>query len=422
MIESVLYSCTHATFRGESEQGKPLDRALEYAEKRGLRVFGHERQLYSNSSRTGRYFIVTSYHSFFTKYMNRCLQRRTYHEYIQGACNLYMDIDAERYGNPGLYEDDKACELVVDAVLCELRRRYSIERSSVEIIELDCSTEVKLSRHYVFNIRDADGRYTVGWRSSRHCGLFMRAVASKIDRRRHAGLFVLGGKKDRQRKFIVDLQPYGNKKCLRTYMSCKPGDCRRLLRTREEKTAGITEPNFLTFLKSMICFFVGNESGQLSRVLTVTEKQKRVPGLAQGQIDAVAGLVRSAKRAYCADDDSSTGIELPAEYMELVKSTLQCRMYSARYNEETQTLRTWVYSKYCAIKGDEHEHNHVFYVFNFGTGMYYQGCLVDACGGRYSEPQPIPDYVPSCKRRKLEHMICLRSLFPLKSFEPIKTT
>lgn len=407
-----LYATKCATFSRESEDGKPLDRALAYAAKNGgLPVFAHEQS-------RGRYFIVTGYNSFFVQYMRKkCVSERTYHEYIHGVCNLYVDIDAERFGNPQLYEDNYACELINNEILAAFYRLYGISKEYVEIIELDSSTNVKLSRHYIYNIKDENGSYTVGWESNKECGLFMRYIQSRISPRTHPGLFVIGGTKHKTRKFIVDLQPYGNdKKCMRTYMSCKPGDSRKLLRTHKEKVENITEPNWLLYLKSLACFFVGNEEKKLTRVLRVTNINNKESNI---NIDALIPFMKMKRSYHCSysnnNNNDASCTNMPDEYLELVKSTLQYKMYSIKYSEEHETARIWVYNKYCAVKGDFHEQNHVYYIFNFRSGVYYQSCLVEACGGRHSEPLPIPDYTPKCKQRL--STVSLSLIFPLKTIK-----
>lgn len=400
-----LYANDCVTFYGGD---RPLDRATAYAREHGLPVFGHEKG-------KGRYFIVTGYNNFFVNYMRcKAVRERVYHEYIRGSCNLYIDIDAERYNNPNLYDDDKACSLVVQAIMEELWRQFGIHKQSVDVVELDSSTRDKLSRHYIFNIRDENGRYTIGWKNSSHCGIFMRILSARINKERYPGLFVSAviGKRKTQ-KFIVDLQPYGRNKCMRTYMSCKPGDCQRLLRTAEEKKEGSTEPKYVTFLKSMICVFAGNDDRKLSRVLQMTNTDSS-SDVIPSQIAALAKVVHCRRKRYINEDclDVRSSQDVPSDYLKLVKSTLKQNMYSVVYRQDKDIVRAWVYDKYCRVKGSCHRKNHVFYEFNFATGVYYQSCLSDACAGRQSKHKPIPNYVP--KKRHKTVMLPLSEIFPMK--------
>ena len=395
-VAMTTFSDVHLKFVGETERGKPLDRARCCSKKNGyLPIFAKE-TLY------GRSIIVTGYNKFFVRYMKDVqAKQRCYHEYIVGMCNLYIDIDAERFGNPQLYEDNKACDLILDMVYERLYERYKIKKERVDVVCLDSSNERKLSRHYIFNIRDENGYYTVAWRDSIQCGIFMNSIVARFNVTQYPGLYVTAGQKAYTKNCIIDRQVYGRNKSLRTYMSGKPKDPTRLLRTPQELDNRSTTPNLITFLHSLVCYFVGNEYKNMTQVLSMHEDVSRETKMVLNNAQLMELTLKKEHKSRYSKRKVSSSNDIPDEYLEVVKKTLKHSLYGMCYDKQTNSLRTWVDSKVCEIAGKKHSKNHVYYTFNFDKGIYYQGCLSEnnGCVGKHGPIRNLIGYKTQ-KRRK----------------------
>lgn len=390
---------THRLFYGDTEAGKPLDRALRFARQHGkLPVFAKETE-------KGRTIIVCDHTHLFMNYLNVPLSSRAcYHEYIVGPCNLFIDIDADRHGNPQLYTDDKACELILKTVLQQLHSRFHIKESQVQIVDLDSSDEHKLSRHLILNLshHDLEGsgtNTTIAWKSSRECGAFMRQVIALLPERTYPGLYARGEKKNAQHtasSCIVDMQVYGNRRSLRTYMSAKPGCPWRLLRSKEERKANCTTPQLVPFFQSLVCYFLGNEQKKQLKLLQFSPEKSSSTLTAEAAL-LFAQLPRTCRKRFrTGGGDTLLLDDCPASYLECVKQALPFRLYGLKYNAEKQTLLTWAYNKQCELAGHEHEKNNVYYVFDFTAGVYRQGCLNEThgCSKKRGQDRPIPGHTP----------------------------
>lgn len=399
----------YATFKSVNAEGKPLERAIRYATKNGgLPVFAKE-------SERGRTIVVTSYSTFFFRDVKAVpLKQRCNHEYILGPCNLFIDIDAERFGNAHLYSDDTASNIIVDAILSELQKQFGIESQRVDVVCLDGSTKTKLSRHYTFNIRDSNGSYSVAWKNSTECGLFIDGVIARLNPHTHPGIYTRS--KKCAYKCIIDKQVYGTRRSLRTYMSTKPKQPEKLLRTPEERQSGSTAPQLLTFLQSLVCHFLGNDQKEMTRLLTVScSTEDAQNSTAFDDLVQCGGSFRPRRRFDSYSNDSS---DIPEDLLQLVRHTLKCDLYNTSYNTSSNRLFTRVYSKECEIAKRKHSGNNVYYIFLFNSGVYYQGCPSEHCAGKHGPIRDIPGYNKRRKRRKVAVSttdIDLQPLFPARA-------
>lgn len=146
----------------------------------GLPIYACDKK----SKRKGaKYFYTGSYDAFYNHYLKLPVEGRCFYETIlpQYPCHLYADVEGDVDINPDIHFPS-----LTDALLGELVdfmveffkkcKSHAFSKKDVEWVELDSSTPVKFSRHYIFKIRN--GEYML--ENNFHCGALMRHFQKHI--------------------------------------------------------------------------------------------------------------------------------------------------------------------------------------------------------------------------------------------------
>lgn len=273
----------------------------------------------------------------------------------------------------------------------------------VRLVTLDSSAAYKLSRHYVFRIRNT------AWASNAACGSFMQEFYERIlAQETRAARTILGAQTDKDEEkpselesrriigrvlsnaehlaaleralcrpsffvftpssreaacFVVDMQVYSKNRTFRMYQSSKPGSNRRFLQTVEEKRAQSFHPDETVFYQSLVTFFYNN-GHRVTRVIEPCDfehSKKR-------KLRDSAGIL--PKKRICAPSSSMKGhdpIGL-AEYFELecgYALHYESISFSAQYGTVLYPTKT----RYCSIlekrtcgEYNEHTNNNVYMI------------------------------------------------------------
>lgn len=164
--------------RKEAQDLKSIHTALRYSNEgnRGLPIFSYDLPPKSPTDEGLKGFVVASYQSFWEEYRKLLPKNRCFYDIVLDnfPCKLYIDVDVNLTVNkitPAEFDDlktrffDECFKLLMELKLIE-------KPSDVEIVTLDSSNEVKISKHFVFA--------NLYFKNNFHCGAFMRRLRNQI--------------------------------------------------------------------------------------------------------------------------------------------------------------------------------------------------------------------------------------------------
>lgn len=385
-------------FSKKDKYDKPQTRALNYRRK-----MGDSYVVLALHSERGRYFKVCTFISAWLEFSSLNYSQRHHHEIIPAdhKCNLFIDIDASLIFNNHI-EPKKTCQRVLELIYAKLLQDYDIQRSDVDEVELDASSSTKLSRHYIFNIKDSQ------WASAAHCGAFIKQLIASIDRNDPNNECLFARKKATGiLTCVIDTDPYRRNHSMRTYGSGKPDEPHRTLRLLSEDLE--TPLNSDVFFRSLITLFTnlspasrgcGSSNNYKRRLLSHSWETQSLDSSSSSfvcNIDMSSLETKSRRKRYRSDgDSSSTDIsfenDLPDICIYLADGMWgRGKWYGGCFYWNTAVFCVSLLDKtFCEIAGREHESNHVKMIVLLKKLEYYQSCHDESCRDFKGKNRPIP--------------------------------
>lgn len=150
--------------------------AFTYAKSKSsdLHVFSFESD--TIGSETGqRMFLVASNENFWHNYKQLDVKKRYHYEVIaEGTvCKLYFDLEYNKEKNPNK-DGSKLVDTFIKYVCVWLKNQFNIQCDRSIVLDLCASTDVKFSRHLIFQIPNH------AFRNNIHVGNFVQYIISKL--------------------------------------------------------------------------------------------------------------------------------------------------------------------------------------------------------------------------------------------------
>ena len=398
-------------------------------------TFSKELQLPSGGS-TREFIVARSFSAFWRAYVALPPAERHFYEIIREArpCHLYFDLeyrrrapDVEGCGEEAAaveqesrrLETDARVDALLELVEVALRETYGLELDRRRVMELDSSTDTKMSRHLHVRLPGA------AFRHAAHAGAFVRKLVARAEslqaddddrsaaRRSRAALLwapPLGAGSERQ--LVVDLGVYTRNRAFRLLGSCKIGKTARLSNTGRFGSRG-SASNGKASGNAMADFF-----GTLITAVPPSSRMLEAEGAAlhAGDLGAAAptltGLGGGRSRAKGGGGSGharAAGSAIP--FQGLQAHILECADRRAQIaathlpggRSARHECRSWVYfadkgllvlsvanQGFCGHVERCHRSNGVFYVADLGRECFYQKCYDPDCKGYKSNEFPIP--------------------------------
>ncbi|KAI9112899.1 hypothetical protein K1719_016013 [Acacia pycnantha] len=372
------------------------DEAMKFAKEQDhIRIFSYQDHFSGQ-----RRFLASTYTEFWRRYKNMDSKLRHHYEVIKEGlpCHLYFDLEFNKRVNPGK-DGDEMVDLLISVILEALNEKYFICGDPEWIVELDSSTDEKFSRHLIIRIPKT------AFKDNSHAGAFVSEMCSQVQNAREKDgrfekLFV---KKDSSsgdglNQLFVDTAVYSRNRCFRLPLSSKAGKSSVLVPSGRYKCKNLGEEEM--FMASLIC----NMDADCKKYLVGKPESNCVKTL---HYDTEVNYNHEHCHQYPLKfTSSSCESDVPAAYFvgkspfpfldKFVESTASVGNISGK-------IRAWywfsefgliVYSmsrnRYCERIGREHKSNHVIYVIDLRSAMYYQKCHDPDCRGYRSPMRPIP--------------------------------
>lgn len=337
--------------------------AFDHADKQALRLKVWSNEIDSSGKRR---YLTGSYEAFW-RFYSRCLRRsKTLHFYEvireQRASKLYFDLEFKREQND--CHGEGMIDHLIDAVA--KLARIPIRRHSDDLVELDSTTEVKFSRHIIFE--------HVAFYDNIQAGLFARKVVQTLQE--HKENVVMVSNDDRKVPF-VDLGVYTKNRCFRIVASSKFGKTARLLPLNHEGDRVSVSKEL--FLKSLVCSVRKGVSlrGQPSPLQSVTKIEGK-------SLYSAAGAPRFKR-------EKASPHPLVDEYVYSIIEPHGGGIYGVTISGE----HLLVYAikggyKYCANIGRHHKSNNILLIADLEGKCMYQKCFDPDCHGFRSPSWSMP--------------------------------
>lgn len=340
--------------------------AFDHADKQALRLKVWSNEIDSSGKRR---YLTGSYEAFW-RFYSRCLRRsNTLHFYEvireQRASKLYFDLEFKREQN------DCNCERMIDALIDSVAKLacIPIRRHTEDVVELDSTTEVKFSRHIVFE--------HVAFYDNVHAGLFAHKVVQKLQEQNENLVMV---NKDERKIPFVDLGVYTKNRCFRIVASSKFGKTARLLPLNHEGDRVSISKGL--FLKSLVCSVRKGVSlrGNPSPLQSMAKVERENPYSA-----AETPRFKREKASLHPQVD---------KYVYSIIEPLGGGIHGVTISGE----HLLVYAikggyKYCANVGRHHKSNNVLLIADMGSKCMYQKCFDPDCRGFRSLSWPMPPWI-----------------------------
>ncbi|XP_078446317.1 DNA primase [Wolffia australiana] len=352
-----------------------------------------------------RRFLVCTYEEFWRRYEKMDPKLRHHYEVIQEGlpCHLYFDLEFSKLDNPERNADEMV-DTLVTVIFSLLFDKYSIEGKREWIMELDSSTTEKFSRHLIVRIPQT------AFKDNSHVGAFVSEVCSLIKSASEKApqlenLFIKRNISSLESgsQIFIDTGVYSRNRCFRLVSSSKAGKNSILVPTRRFKTENMAEKEI--FMESLICrmdaeckrFLVCKPDLDCGKSLLfdleVSSNHEGGPNLqgasaAHHSQELFPGTYLQGKSPFQNLD----------KFVEVVGS----------FENVPGKIRSWYWfsdlglmiysmsrSRYCERIGREHKSNHVMYIVDFRSRIYYQKCYDPDCKGYRSPFCPLPkDVIP----------------------------
>ncbi|TPX68677.1 hypothetical protein CcCBS67573_g07081 [Chytriomyces confervae] len=364
-----------------------------------LRVFSYEIDV----QRPGiRRFVISTVDGFWTKYCSMAPAERVYYEVIREntPCKLYFDIEFSIDLNPGL--DTHAMMVVFkERVIEELSDVFQLRINMQHILDLDSTTDVKFSRHLIFNIPNT------AWRNNAHVGQFVHNLAHKL-RTEHTMLQQLSEKTPEQQtrfnqisilfiktshdpsSLFIDEGVYSRNRNFRIVHSSKIGKHAFL---RHYSTSPDSEfemnPNepgdFIASLVSITQWVPGT---RLLNALNTVEISNSVSSTPKALIKPPASYGPDNVSAYPEIDAYvAQWIQQNTETASASKPTIKS---VSNFSQDKILFYSVAGNRYCFNVQREHKSNGVYYVVDLKRGSFSQRCHDPECKHFMSRDVDLP--------------------------------
>ncbi|KAK4726573.1 hypothetical protein R3W88_031490 [Solanum pinnatisectum] len=374
------------------------DEAMKYAkEQTDARVFSYQDHVNGQ-----RRFLVSTYKEFWRRYKTMNPKFRHHYEVIQEGlpCHLYFDLEFNKRENADKNEDEMV-DLLIQVIFDAVKEKYSLEGNNDWVVELDSSNEEKFSRHLIIRFPKA------AFKDNSHAGAFVTEICSRISSiSEHDGrfrkLFVTKDSSSTDIPFhlFVDKAVYSRNRCFRLALSSKAGKSSVLLPSGRFKCKDMSEEE--VFMASLIC----NMDADFEKLLICTMDLDCLEAL-QFDTESTRSFQQHSAvslnfdlNACTSDDPSKTYLtgKSPFPYLDVFIESV------ASIGNIPGKIRSWywfseyalmVYSmsrnRFCERIGRQHKSNHVMYVVDLQSCVYYQKCYDPDCRGYRSPLRPVPD-------------------------------
>ncbi|CAN8068567.1 unnamed protein product [Agarophyton chilense] len=337
--------------------------AFDHADKAPMRV-----QVWSNEidSSGKRRYLTASYDAFW-RFYSRCIRRSNilhFYEVIrsQRACKLYFDLEYKRAQN--------TCdsETMIDSLVEEVSKlaNLSLQRHSENVIELDSTTDIKFSRHLVFQ--------DIAFYDNTQAGLFAQKVVDHLKERDENLILV---NKDDTKVSFVDLSVYTKNRCFRILGSSKFGKSAHLLPFGHEGDRLSFSKHY--FMGSLVC----------SVMKGVPIRGNPTPLQTSLRVKVGLGQLSSTERRF--EQNRKSPHPSVDEYVLSIVEPHGGGIYGITIVGE----HLLVYAikggyKYCANIGRHHKSNNVLLLADMDNRTMYQKCFDPDCRGFRSPSWAMP--------------------------------
>lgn len=353
----------------------------------GLMVFSFEGDAIGTGGK--RNFVVTHPSQMWLRHSERIPEKRCVYEVIQenSVCKLYFDLEFLHAYNP-TRNGVAMTNTLIDIVCYFLHKEFHITCSRKNIIDLRGTSDLKFSRHLIFNIPG------IAFATNAHVGSFVRMVCNEV-RLWHAGiepievpgilpqnvkdLFVCDSKDSEV--LFCDEGVYSRNRNFRLFLSTKLGQNFPLVIAEENEYLPNHDPGGCTdrqiFFDSLITLV-----DSTCKILTCRDTEQ----LPKEQ------LCKSNRMGNTYSDvegfRQSPYPEIDAFIQGLIGSgSIQSWHY---FSQSEVIVYNIVRFRYCSNIRREHKSNNIFYVVNLKTASYYQKCHDPDCRDFRSPSWPLP--------------------------------
>ncbi|CAA7410967.1 unnamed protein product [Spirodela intermedia] len=352
-----------------------------------------------------RRFLVCTYEEFWRRYERMDSKVRHHYEVIQEGlpCHLYFDLEFNKRDNPERNADEMV-DILVSVIFSVLFDKYSIEGKQDWIMELDSSTVEKFSRHLIIRIPQT------AFKDNGHIGAFVSELCSRICSASDKDpqlekLFIRKNicSAELSSQLFVDTGVYSRNRCFRLVSSSKAGKNSVLLPTRRFRSKNMNDKE--VFMESLICRMDADCRRLLVCKLDLDckksllfdfevsdshEQRHDLPGKA-----AILNSQEKISGTYLTGRSPFPNLDSFIEAIGSLENTLGKIRSWYWFSEFGLMIYSMLRSRYCERIGREHKSNHVMYVVDFRSGIYYQKCYDPDCKGYRSPFRPLPkDVVP----------------------------
>lgn len=329
-------------------------------------------------------------------------------------CRLYFDLEYSKVYNPVVNEERLLNEFREELQL-EFLEHYQVVLETPQIVDLDSSTDIKFSRHWILDIEDCL------FEDAPTAGRFVKRLVSRLaeelatgqltDRRPELAkhLFV-NTKEEGKTSCFIDLGVYTRNRLFRVFRSSKFGKKATLevsaineypieLPPKQPPTQHVSledyvlannwEPHARVLAKTLVVPLQGSES---ARILKVGAEDT-------GQTRRSASSGKANKNFQPSIPMRFAATPLPSldTYVDEILANRggtpgSIRAWSVEYGPRDAPISiTYQLSRnrYCELVGRAHKSNNVFWTVDVTSWTCIQGCHDPECFGRGS-PVPMP--------------------------------
>lgn len=369
-----------------------IDQAWSFSIKNGLLpLFALDKVTPKNPG--SKIFVVASYERFYNKYVSMKPESRCFYETILPdlPCHLHVDAEFNRERNPNRDASWMDSTFRKECLVFMMELEIISNMSDVKILVLDSSNEKKVSKHYMFLIRDG-----TRFKNNYHCGAFIRRLKNRMlnkygDDKDNNPFFVWSVRKNKDEEsdpeksldFFGDVCIYTLRRQWRLWGSTKRlGPYRPLLLEGDDKNAWkLSKEKFYetliqrigdySALKIATCL---EENGE--EPISSSRKREKKDAHMATRLKYPSQKVISGKESFKSDTPPKFSVRIGRmiAYLWERKTGYACDLKLVYYSAEYGTMRFESSSKFCMIKGEPHTGNHVWFRAYLRTCKFLQGC------------------------------------------------
>lgn len=179
------------------------------------RMFAMETALHGK-----RRYISAHLGRFIDHYWRECdANNRHYYELIREdtPCRLYFDLEFNKHYSPHLttaITEDLLTELFHE-IQHQFQLFYSISIQRSDMVDLDSSTDKKFSRHWIMHLPEG-----LLFEEARAAGIFVKAMVSRLDKERKAGILQAKGRGLLAEHLYVNAEEVSDDEKVKPKLSC----------------------------------------------------------------------------------------------------------------------------------------------------------------------------------------------------------